>query len=46
MIDFHYWPTPNGWKVAVLLDETGLPDRMVPIEGLCGRTQNFGLAWY
>ena len=19
MIDFHYWPTPNGWKVAIAL---------------------------
>ena len=24
-IDFHFWPTPNGWKVAVMLEETGLP---------------------
>lgn len=25
MIDFHFWPTPNGWKVAILLEELGLP---------------------
>ena len=25
MIDFYYWPTPNGWKVAILLEELGLP---------------------
>jgi GST-like protein len=25
MIDFHYWPTPNGWKVAIMLEECGLP---------------------
>lgn len=24
MIVFHYAPTPNGWKVAIMLEETGL----------------------
>ena len=24
MLDFYYWPTPNGWKVAILLEELGL----------------------
>ena len=24
-IDFHYWPTPNGWKVAIMLEELGAP---------------------
>jgi len=24
MIDFYYAPTPNGWKVAILLEEAGL----------------------
>ncbi len=32
MIDFHYWPTPNGWKVAILLEETGLDYRMIPVD--------------
>ncbi|HEY0205712.1 MAG TPA: glutathione S-transferase N-terminal domain-containing protein [Acetobacteraceae bacterium] len=31
MIDFHYWPTPNGWKVAIMLEETGLDYRMLPV---------------
>jgi GST-like protein len=31
MIDFHYWPTPNGWKVAILLEELGIPYRMIPV---------------
>jgi GST-like protein len=30
MIDVHYWPTPNGKKVTILLEECGLPYRMVP----------------
>ena len=30
MIDVHYWPTPNGKKVTVLLEECGLPYRVVP----------------
>ena len=32
MIDFHYWPTPNGWKIAIMLEETGLPYRMIPVD--------------
>lgn len=31
MIDLHYWPTPNGWKISILLEECGLPYRMVPV---------------
>lgn len=27
MIDFHYAPTPNGWKVGIMLEECGLPYR-------------------
>lgn len=30
MIDLHYWPTPNGKKVTILLEEAGLPYRIVP----------------
>ncbi|MFT4149957.1 MAG: glutathione S-transferase N-terminal domain-containing protein [Paracoccaceae bacterium] len=25
MIDLHYWPTPNGWKISIALEEMGLP---------------------
>ena len=32
MIDFHYWPTPNGWKISIMLKECGLPYRMVPVD--------------
>lgn len=24
-IEFHYWPTPNGWKISIMLEECGLP---------------------
>jgi GST-like protein len=24
-IDLHYWPTPNGWKISIALEEMGLP---------------------
>jgi len=30
MIDVHYWPTPNGKKVTVLLEELGMPYKIVP----------------
>lgn len=31
MIDLYYWTTPNGHKVTMLLEEMGLPYRIVPI---------------
>src|SRR6266576_6074567 len=31
MIDFYYWPTPNGWKVAIMIEECGLEYRVVPV---------------
>jgi GST-like protein len=30
MIHLHYWPTPNGKKVAILLEELGAPYAIVP----------------
>ncbi len=30
MIDLHYWPTPNGKKVTILLEEAAIPYRIVP----------------
>ena len=29
MIDLHYWPTPNGKKVTILLEEAGIPYTVV-----------------
>ncbi len=31
MIDLYYWPTPNGWKISIALEEMGLPYRVVPV---------------
>ncbi|MCH9670191.1 MAG: glutathione S-transferase N-terminal domain-containing protein, partial [Gammaproteobacteria bacterium] len=25
MIDLYYWPTPNGWKISIMLEELGMP---------------------
>lgn len=31
MIDLHYWPTPNGHKVTIFLEETGLDYKILPV---------------
>ena len=31
MIDLHYWPTPNGHKVTMFLEEAALPYKIVPV---------------
>lgn len=31
-IDLYFWPTPNGWKPAILLEEVGLPYNVVPVD--------------
>ena len=30
-IDLYYWPTPNGWKISVALEEMGLPYNVIPV---------------
>ncbi len=30
-IDVYYWPTPNGWKVSILLEELGEPYTIIPV---------------
>jgi GSH-dependent disulfide-bond oxidoreductase len=31
MIDLYYWPTPNGHKITMFLEETGLAYRIMPV---------------
>ncbi len=30
-IDLYYWPTPNGWKITIMLEECGLPYAVHPV---------------
>jgi GST-like protein len=39
MIDVHYWPTPNGKKVTILLEELGVAYRITPVN--IGRGDQF-----
>lgn len=39
MIDLHYWPTPNGWKISIMLEECGLAYTLVPVN--IGRGEQF-----
>jgi GST-like protein len=32
MIDLYYWPTPNGHKISLFLEESALPYRIVPVD--------------
>jgi GST-like protein len=32
MIDLYFWPTPNGLKLKLFLEETGLPYRAIPVD--------------
>ena len=32
MIDLYYWPTPNGWKISIALEELELEYKTHPID--------------
>ena len=32
MIELHYAPTPNGWKITIMLEEIGLAYKIIPIK--------------
>ena len=32
MIDLYYAPTPNGWKISIMLEELGIPYRIIPVD--------------
>ncbi|ABI56808.1 glutathione S-transferase N-terminal domain-containing protein [Alkalilimnicola ehrlichii MLHE-1] len=36
MIDLYTWPTPNGQKVHIALEELGLPYRVIPVDITAG----------
>jgi GSH-dependent disulfide-bond oxidoreductase len=36
MIDLYFSPTPNTWKASIMLEECGLPYRVVPIDIMTG----------
>jgi len=38
-IELHYWPTPNGHKITIFLEETGTPYRIIPVN--IGRGDQF-----
>lgn len=31
MIELYYWPTPNGHKISIFLEETGLDYQIIPV---------------
>src|SRR3712207_5929330 len=35
-IDLYYWPTPNGYKITIFLEEVGLPYNVVPVDIAAG----------
>ncbi len=39
MIDIYYWPTPNGWKISIALEELGLAYTVKPVN--IGRGEQF-----
>jgi GST-like protein len=32
MIDVYYWPTPNGHKIIIFLEETGFEYKIIPVD--------------
>lgn len=32
MIDLHYWPTPNGMKIGIFVEEAGMPYKIHPVD--------------
>ena len=42
-IDLYYWPTPNGWKVTILLEELAVPYNVIPVN--LGKGEQFNPAF-
>ena len=43
MIDLYCWPTPNGWKISIMLEECGLPYKFMPVN--IGKGEQFAPAF-
>lgn len=43
MIDLYYWPTPNGWKISIMLEECRLPYTLRPVN--IGKGEQFAPAF-
>jgi GSH-dependent disulfide-bond oxidoreductase len=43
MIDVYYWPTPNGHKITIVLEEVGLEYKVIPIN--IGKGDHFAPAF-
>ena len=43
MIDLYYWPTPNGWKLSIFLEEAALPYTLCPVN--IGKGEQFSPAF-
>ena len=43
MIDFYFWPTPNGYKIALFLEETGLAHTVKTVD--IGKGEQFEPAY-
>ena len=43
MIDLYTWTTPNGRKISIMLEEVGLPYKVIPVD--LGKEQQFSPAF-
>ena len=41
-IELYYWPTPNGFKISIMLEECRLPYTMIPVNISKGEQFNPG----
>jgi len=37
MIELYFWPTYNGWKITILLEELGLDYKIIPVDIMSGQ---------
>jgi GSH-dependent disulfide-bond oxidoreductase len=42
MLDLYYFPSPNTWKVSIMLEECGLPYRVIPVDIMKGQQADPG----